>query len=111
MLVENILDEFLTHLEVCSSGFQEDIFFKIIQKIDPIVLKRLAGDGWFTATEIATKINISKQKLGRIANQLKIKDNPQLCKSFIIRVSDKKYSRIYLYSKKSIILFSQANRK
>jgi hypothetical protein len=96
-LIKDQINDLIEYLPNCSVEFQAEVLQQVISKISPLAINKNLGDGWFTATQIAKELNISKQKFGRLVKELNIKDNPKLCKSFIIKVSNMKYSKVYFY--------------
>lgn len=53
---------------------------------------------WFTASEIAQELSISSQRVGRIINKLRIKDNPDFVRCAIIKVQPNKCVLTFYYN-------------
>lgn len=97
LIIEKYVDEILEYLPLCSLEYQDYLVNRLISKVNPLVLQKLFGDGWYSATYLSMKLGISKQKFGKIVTKLNLRTNKFLTKSFIIKVSESKYSKIFFY--------------
>lgn len=97
LIVEQSVEEILEYLSLCSLEYQEYLLSRLMGKIDPIVLEKVFANGWHSATNLSKRLGISKQKFGRIVSKLNLRNNELLVKSFIIKVSELKYTKIYFY--------------
>lgn len=97
LIVEQSVEEIIEYISLCSLEYQEYLLSRLMGKMDPIVLEKVFANGWYSATNLSKRLGISKQKFGRIVSKLNLRNEESLVKSFIIKVSDLKYTKIYFY--------------
>jgi DNA-binding MarR family transcriptional regulator len=85
------------------------ILKELMDVIKPEAIKPLISNDYLTVTEIAKQLNMSKQKVGRIINTLHIKENPIISKSFIVKINEQKYTKVWFYKKNVINLIKSFN--
>lgn len=100
--IEKVFEEFFEYLPLCSKTYQQVFMQKIISIVQQDILKNCIAKDLYTATDIANMLNISKQKVGKIANELNLKNNKKYVVSYIIKINEQKYSKIYFYNKKAL---------
>jgi len=98
------LNEFKDFIEEYKSEdkyTQIEILSKILANSNPeavsCVLEHL-----FTASEVARRLGVSKNRVGRITNKLGLKGNLDYSRGFVMKVAEKKYTTVWYYNKKAV---------
>lgn len=102
---EQTLSDKLETINTICAGISEDdklakllLIYELFSALDLDHRDVLLQGTWYTASEIGEQLGISKNKVGRIANQLNMKTDPRLCVGVPVRIKDQKYTIQWYYN-------------
>ncbi|MDK2791611.1 MAG: hypothetical protein PWQ25_474 [Deferribacteres bacterium] len=98
------LNEFKDFIEEYKSEdkyTQIEILSKILANSNPEAVSCVL-ENLFTASEIAKRLGVSKNRVGRITNKLGLKGNLDYSRGFVTKVAEKKYTTVWYYNEKAV---------
>jgi DNA-binding MarR family transcriptional regulator len=98
------LNEFKDFIEEYKSEdkyTQIEILSKILANSNPEAVSCVL-ENLFTASEIAKRLGVSKNRVGRITNKLGLKGNLDYSRGFVMKVAEKKYTTVWYYNEKAV---------
>jgi hypothetical protein len=81
------------------------IFYEIIDFLGLNIKDIVLQGRWYTASEIANILGVSKQKIGKIANEYGLKNNQNYSFATPVKINEKKYSFSWFYNERALTFF------